>query len=615
MFYKALPKSTFKKSICVAIALLTKPWILGAIFTCLTLSLLAAPTKAPKLKLILTHDLTGINTHAAADSIISLSKEMISSPAIELSVPSDAVLTSNLIEQKISPTLGSDEKTMVEMTAEGIYPPHLKGIVLKSAEKLDFYSLGTAFSRRANDWAADGNYIFADDSARIIRTNFTLLQTPDQYRIDRLYGTADHSWVITAIKVCFFVLIFILGVYSIRHWTFTLNRLFGRTRAPYVDIDVADWPPVTVFIAAHNEEAVISGCIRAMLEVDYPADKLKIVPINDRSTDTTKQLIDEYTARYPDRLFPFHRSQGVAGKAAALKDAMPRALSDIVIIFDADYIPGRGLIKQLVAPFFDPEVGAVMGRVVPINTGRNLLTRLLDLERSAGYQVDQQARMNLSLVPQYGGTVGGLRRSAVEAAGGWHDDILAEDTDITYRLLLQGWKTVYQNRSECYEEVPESWPVRIRQIMRWSKGHNQVCGRCVVNVLASRRLSLPEKIDGLLLLGVFLLPTIILAGTVLTLIMYFANIALFANIAIMLLALTAFSATGNFAAFFQIVAAVRLDGNSKRVRMLPLTLLGFLVSAVSISRATLSLVLFDWLFRRDLVWDKTTRYRPSGFSI
>ena len=71
-----------------------------------------------------------------------------------------------------------------------------------------------------------------------------------------------------------------------------------------------------------------------------------------------------------------------------------------------------GLLKQLVAPFFDPEVGAVMGRVVPVNSGANLLTRLLDLERSGGYQVDQQARMNMNLMPQYGGTVGGVRLSA-----------------------------------------------------------------------------------------------------------------------------------------------------------------------------------------------------------
>ena len=87
------------------------------------------------------------------------------------------------------------------------------------------------------------------------------------------------------------------------------------------------------------------------------------------------------------------------------------------MVFDADYIPGPRLLKQLVAPFFDAEVGAVMGRVVPLNVGESLLTRLLDLERAGGYQVDQQARMNLRLIPQYGGTVGGVRRVALRAGG------------------------------------------------------------------------------------------------------------------------------------------------------------------------------------------------------
>src|SRR6202023_1961247 len=148
--------------------------------------------------------------------------------------------------------------------------------------------------------------------------------------------------------------------------------------------------------------------------------------------------------------------------------------------------------------------GGVMGRVVPLNTGTNLLTRLLDLERSGGYQVDQQARMNLRLVPQYGGTVGGVRKCALESIGGWLDDTLAEDTDLTYRLLLRGWKTAYQNRSECYEEVPETWPVRIKQIMRWAKGHNQAMVTYSLRLLLGKhRATLRERIDGALLLGVY----------------------------------------------------------------------------------------------------------------
>ena len=176
----------------------------------------------------------------------------------------------------------------------------------------------------------------------------------------------------------------------------------------------------------------------------------------------------------------------------------------MILIFDADYIPGSGLIKQLVAPFFGiPRSECVMGRVVPLKVGTNLLTRLLDRERSGGYQVDQQARMNLHLVPQHGGTVAGVRLSALREIGGWNDKSLTEDTDLTYRLLLNGWQTVYQNRSEykLHEEVPETWPVRIKQIMRWAKGHKSKCSQPTVSTYCSRkhRATFRERMDGTLL--------------------------------------------------------------------------------------------------------------------
>ena len=266
----------------------------------------------------------------------------------------------------------------------------------------------------------------------------------------------------------------VMLVYGVRQTLFSVQRMWGAQRYPYAGIEQAQWPQVTVFIAAHNEEKVIADSMRSLLQTDYPADRIKVVVVNDRSTDRTAAIVDAQVQAHPDRLVAFHRTSGKPGKAAALKDAMCHAVGDIALIFDADYTPGPGLVRQLVAPFLDPEVGAVMGRVVPRNVSTNLLTRMLDMERAAGYQVDQQARMNLRAVPQYGGTVGGVRISAVQAVGGWRDDVLAEDTDITIRLLIGGWKTVYNNEAACYEEVPEEWSVRLRQVHRWAKGHNQV---------------------------------------------------------------------------------------------------------------------------------------------
>ncbi len=413
--------------------------------------------------------------------------------------------------------------------------------------------------------------------------------------------------IITLATIGLWVAVVVLAVYTARHYFFTLNRLFGRHRQPYVDIVAGEWPTVAVFVPAHNESAVIRDALDALLATDYPADRLIIVPVDDRSSDDTRAILLEYAAREPLRIFPHLRDGGLPGKAAALREAMELHQTEIFLVFDADYVPGPRLIRQLAAPFFDPEVGAVMGRVVPMNVGSSLLTRLLDLERAGGYQVDQQARMNLGLVPQYGGTVGGVRRSALRQVGGWRVDSLAEDTDITYRLLLSGWEVVYQNRSECYEEVPETWPVRIRQIQRWAKGHNQVLssylGRLVRNPM---RLPARQVFDGVLLLGVFVVPLVLIMGWICAITLFYTGARLQWG-AIGVLAVSSFNTVGNFAAFFQVAAASRLDGSRERIRVLPFLLLGFLVSTFAVARASSSRS--SWLRQRNVTWDKTERFR------
>ena len=405
----------------------------------------------------------------------------------------------------------------------------------------------------------------------------------------------------------FRITLLLICVYTARHYFFTLNRLFGKQRHPYLDLECADWPAITVLIAAHNEEAVVADILKALLEVDYPADRVTIMPVNDRSSDRTREIIDEFVVRHP-RIQAFHRTGGKPGKAAALKDAMIRVNTEIVLIFDADYVPGKALIRQLVAPFFDPEIGAVMGRVVPLNVDKKLLTRLLDLERSGGYQVDQQARMNLHMVPQYGGTVAGVRKSALDEIGGWNENALAEDTDLTYRLLLAGWKTGYANRAECYEEVPERWPVRVRQIMRWAKGHNQAMTSYLARIPGGD-VNWWERVDGMLLLGVYVMGPVLLLGWVLAVVLFYTGVQIGGGLTV--LALGAFTTLGNFAAFFEIAAAARLDGSRQRIRLLPLTLFGFTVSLISVSRAAWQQTRDLLLGQSELVWHKTERSRTT----
>jgi cellulose synthase/poly-beta-1,6-N-acetylglucosamine synthase-like glycosyltransferase len=415
-----------------------------------------------------------------------------------------------------------------------------------------------------------------------------------------------------------YLIIGVMVIYTVRHYRFTLNRLFGRHRQPYVDIGSAAWPRIAVFIPCHNEEKVVGHMLDALLAGDYPAEQLAIIPIDDRSRDGTRGILDGYAARFPGRVRPFHRDGGKPGKAAALRDASLHAEgadADIHLVFDADYLPGRGLLKQLVAPFFDIEVGAVMGRVVPINVSKSLLTRLLDLERTGGYQVDQQARMNLGLIPQYGGTVGGVRRSALLAVGGWSDDTLAEDTDMTFRLVLAGWEVAYQNRSECYEEVPETWPSRIAQIKRWARGHNQSLARHWWALLKRpAHVSRAKVADGLLLLCVYVVGPLLVIGWGLALTLYYLGVQLAPGL-LVIFAVAMYSTLGNFAAFFEVAAGARLDGSRGRLRLLPFLIIGFLVSLVSVSWATLVQLLTSWRRGNNHHWEKTERFRAPGMAV
>ncbi|MDY0110160.1 MAG: glycosyltransferase [Candidatus Krumholzibacteria bacterium] len=413
--------------------------------------------------------------------------------------------------------------------------------------------------------------------------------------------------VVLILKLYIVLVVLVMAVYAVRHYRFTLNRMLGRQRLYTQDVLDSDLPRITVLVPMHNEERVARQCLDALLRCSYPRDRLQIIPIDDHSTDGTAAVLDALAAEQP-LIQPLHRrGDDPRGKPAALNDGLRAADGDIVLVFDADYIPSRGMLRDLAICFLDPEVGAVMGRVIPYNTRRNLLTRLLDLERSGGYQVDQQARHNLRLIPQYGGTVGGFRRRQVLELGGFNPLVLAEDTDLTFRLYLLGWKVAYANRVECFEEVPEVWEVRSRQIQRWSRGHNMVMFRYLGRVLRSRYLTRAEKLDGFLLLGIYTVPVFLLLGIIDSVILFFlGEMQIFSSMLVFLF-VAAYNCFGNFAPFYEIGTAALLDGVTHRIRLLPFLTFYFLLNVWNMSRGFFA-ALGDLLLRRRATWAKTERF-------
>lgn len=379
--------------------------------------------------------------------------------------------------------------------------------------------------------------------------------------------------------------------------------------APVSDAE-SKWPRVAILIPAHNEERVIGGCLEAMLALDYPSDRLSIVAINDRSKDATRTILDAFAAR-DRRIVPLHRSDSAKpGKSSAIADGMAHVDCEIAVFFDADYLPHPGLLKELVVPFRDPLVGATMGRVVPYNSDRNVLTQLLDLERRCGYAIDQHGRAVMALIPQFGGTVGGVRLEALAAVGGWKEAHLTEDTDLTFRLALGGWRVAYLDHARCYEEVPETWVARYKQVRRWSYGHNECMLDYFWPVLRARHLRAGQKLDAALVLTSYFFPFAALLGTA-------SAIAVLAygpadsvlrpilSALSVLLALTVVAPSAQTA-----VAAIR-DGQPHVLSRLPLMPVSSLLSMVAASEGFLQLVK-NRVVGRTMAWDKTQRFRPNA---
>jgi cellulose synthase/poly-beta-1,6-N-acetylglucosamine synthase-like glycosyltransferase len=400
-------------------------------------------------------------------------------------------------------------------------------------------------------------------------------------------------------------IVFILLAYTMRHWLFTYCRVAGTQRPFYQDIYDTRPPPLTVIIPMHNEEKVASRVLDALLRCDYPRELLEIIPIDDHSSDGTQAILEKYAASY-SFIRPLIRRDEARGKAHGLNDALALATHDVTLIFDADYEPGANLLRDLAMAFIDPQVGAVMGRVIPRNTGAGFLSRMLSLERSGGYQVDQQARFNLDLMVQYGGTVGGFRRSLILEMGGFHPAILAEDTDLTYRLYARGWRVAYANHAECYEEVPETWDVRFKQLRRWARGHNAAMFRHFIPLMRSPYINLTQKIDGIMLLGCYAIPPLLVVAWLANLLLILsAAVPLIESLAISLF-VVAYGAFGNFAPVFEVGAAELLDGTGDRLLLLPLMFVLFLFNSWAISMGALDAI-GDLVRGRMPTWDKTLR--------
>lgn len=414
--------------------------------------------------------------------------------------------------------------------------------------------------------------------------------------------------LIEILEIFLSVLTVLIVAYLIRHYLFTMIVLKNTSKHEKAIVTkyAGYQPKVSILIPARDEEKVIGRILQRMTELTYPKDKMTVVVVDDASKDNTGRIAEQFSQMY-DYIKVIHRNvnEGGKGKVAALNAGFKHIDGEIILCFDADYYPQKDILEKLTKEFADPNVGVVQGRITVLNEPKNIITRLVALERIGGYRVDQEARDFLRLITQFGGTVGGIRRDLLEALGGWDESILAEDTDLTFRVLLEGCKVRYVPHAECYEEAVEDWRSYWRQRYRWARGHMQCAFKHTFNVITSNRLKLKEKVDGLLLLNIYFLPVLALFSWIISVPIISLKSWEWLSTLWTMVPITFYSFVGNFAPFFEVGIGAYLDGRTRTQWLIPLMVFIFFYNILICTKAFTDLLIAKILKRNTFFWAKT----------
>lgn len=264
------------------------------------------------------------------------------------------------------------------------------------------------------------------------------------------------------------------------------------------------WPVVTTQIPLYNERDVARRVIEAAAALDYPAGRHEIQVLDD-STDGTIDVVDRTAAGLRKRghdVSVVRRQEREGYKAGALAAGLRVARGDFVAIFDADFVPPKGFLRQAIPLLLEtPKLACLQGRWAHLNEHESWLTRAQALGIDGHFAIEQGARAWNGLLMNFNGTAGVWRKAAIDdpQVGGWQGDTLTEDLDLSYRAQLAGWRLDYCLDMACPAELPSTVPAFKSQQRRWATGSIQVARKLLPRIWRRRSgLSLGQKLEATL---------------------------------------------------------------------------------------------------------------------
>ncbi|TSJ44302.1 glycosyltransferase [Mucilaginibacter corticis] len=253
--------------------------------------------------------------------------------------------------------------------------------------------------------------------------------------------------------------IVLIGILAVRQYA--ENKSFKRYRDRVAKMQLQ---PVSIIVPAYNEDITALKTIESLLKTEYK--DFEIIFVDDGSKDDTYNIV--YKA-YGDNPQVMVLTKPNGGKASALNFGISHARFDFVVCIDADTQLKDDAIYQLMTYFTDDEIGAVAG-TVKVGNENNIITRWQSIEYITAQNMDRRAFDLINSITVVPGAIGAFRKSAVFEAGGFTTDTLAEDCDLTMRILRKGY--IIRNCAEAiaYTEAPETINALLKQRFRWSYG-------------------------------------------------------------------------------------------------------------------------------------------------
>ncbi len=295
----------------------------------------------------------------------------------------------------------------------------------------------------------------------------------------------------------YFAVMILLALYGVHRYTLCYQYYkYRKNYNPNPPAQFDELPMVTVQLPIFNEQFVIDRLIEAICAMEYPREKLDIQVLDD-STDETVQVAAAIVERYKALGHPIeyiHRTNRYGFKAGALDAGLNVAKGEYVAIFDADFVPPPEWLMKVIHHFSEPGIGMVQTRWGHLNRNYSMLTQIEAILLDGHFVLEHGARARTGEFFNFNGTAGMWRRKAIEDGGGWQHDTLTEDTDLSYRSQIAGWKFKYLPHIECPAELPIEMTAFKTQQARWAKGLIQTSIKILPQVFRSN-MSRKNKIE------------------------------------------------------------------------------------------------------------------------